>query len=117
MGFGPIVHVTHPAAYGLSLALTPDLYRYDWPWLYGLSLFLLSSLATALKGAKSFFHTLLLGHKCAVVYFAVVYYEAVKTAAVFPLAAASFVASTSSSTASPTPLLRTLGRLAEAQLA
>jgi len=97
LAFYPIVYVTHLAAYGLSLALniSPDLYRYDGSWLYGLSLFLLSSLAfaLALKDAKSFFHVFLLGHKYALVYFAIVYYEAVKVAAVFPLA-----------TASPTPL-------------
>jgi len=58
LGFNPIVHVTHLAAYGLSLVLnvSPDLYRYDGSWLYGLSLFLLSPLAfaLALKGARAF---------------------------------------------------------------
>lgn len=122
LGFNPIVHVTHHAAYGLSLALniSPDLYRYDEPWLYGLSLFLLSSLAfaLALKGAKGFFNAFLLGHKYALVYFSIVYYEAVKTAAVFPLAAVSFVALDflfHGLTYAFIRLRQTLGRLAEAQ--
>jgi len=58
LAFYPIVYVTHLAAYGLSLALniSPDLYRFKGSWLYGLSLFLLSSLAfaLALKGARAF---------------------------------------------------------------
>jgi len=122
LGFNPIVHVTHLAAYGLSLVLnvSPDLYRYDGSWLYGLSLFLLSSLAfaLALKDAKSFFHVFLLGHKYALVYFSIVYYEAVKAAAVFPLATTSFVALDflfHTLTYTFIRLRQTLGRLAEAQ--
>jgi len=60
----------------------------------------------------------LLGHKHALVYFSIVYYEAVKTAAVFPLATTSFVALDflfHTLTYTFIRLRQTLGRLAEAQ--
>jgi hypothetical protein len=69
------------------------LYSYSGSWIYDVAMFLLMAtvLAFALNSVGSFKEVLVAGHKYAVIYFVLLYFEAIKMSFLIPIAVLSLI--------------------------